>query len=99
MPSKTSTFKISAPSRERSTTQRPHRLIASLALEFSSSSLLPLPHRLGIAALASQRPPASPLVPWPCLHTDTIMTLTSHGQPCTSLPSALPTPLYLWEKV
>lgn len=82
--SRRSASKISAPPCERSTTQGLLHLTSTLALEFSSSSLLFLPHHLDITTLASQLHPASSLgpLPPPSLHIDTIATLTPHSRPC-----------------
>lgn len=79
--SRRSTSKISAPPCEGSTTQGLLRLTSTLALKFSNSSLLFLPHHLDITTLASRLHPASSLGPSPppSLHIDTIGTLTPHS--------------------
>lgn len=81
--SRRSTSKISAPPCERSTTQGLLHLTSILAFEFSSSSLLFLPHHLDIT-LASQLHPASSFGPSPppSPHIDTIATLIPHSRPC-----------------
>lgn len=72
--SKGLTSQTSAPSSERSTTQRPLRLTSAVALEFTSCSLLHLSCRLDLTALVSGLSPASSLASQPSLHTDATVT-------------------------